>query len=240
MLEDDGTTMPEYPCFDFRTLADLLENEGLSWKYYAPGQDQSGYIWSALNAIAHIRLTDLWTQHVVPTANFVTDAQNGNLPAVSWLVTGSGRSEHPPASVCVGKNWTVQQINAVMQGPDWESTVVFLTWDDFGGFYDHVAPRPVDNFGLGPRVPFLIISSWARSGYIEHKPLEFSSVLKFIEDRFDLDRLTERDEKSNDLFNAFDFNTRAQPPLILSQRACPGSPTTADFQLDPRYHGGGQ
>lgn len=240
VLEDDGTTMPEYPCFDFRTLADLLENEGLSWKYYAPGQDQSGYIWSALDAIAHIRLTDLWTQHVVPTANFVTDAQNGNLPAVSWLVIGSGRSEHPPASVCVGENWTVQQINAVMQGPDWESTVVFLTWDDFGGFYDHVAPPPVDNFGLGPRVPFLIISPWARSGYIEHKPLEFSSVLKFIEDRFDLDRLTERDEKSNDLFNAFDFNTRAQPPLILSQRACPGSPTTADFQLDPRYHGGGQ
>jgi phospholipase C len=240
VIEDDGTTMPEYPCFDFRTLADLLESDGLSWKYYAPSQDQSGYIWSILNAIAHIRLTSLWTQHVVPTADFVTDAQNGNLPAVSWLVTSSGTSEHPPASVCVGENWTVQQINAVMQGPDWESSAIFLTWDDFGGFYDHVAPPVVDNFGLGPRVPLLIISPWARSGYIEHKPLEFSSVLKFIEDRFDLDRLTERDEKSNDLFNAFDFDDRARPPLILSQRTCPGSPPTADFQLDPRYHGGGQ
>jgi len=240
VMEDDGTTMPEYPCFDFRTLADLLEGEGLSWKYYAPGQDQSGYIWSALNAIAHIRLTDLWTQHVLPTADFVTEAQNGNLPAVSWLVIGSGKSEHPPASVCVGENWTVEQINAVMQGPDWESTVVFLTWDDFGGFYDHVAPPRVDNFGLGPRVPLLIISPWARSGYIEHKPLEFSSILKFIEDRFDLDRLTERDEKSNDLFDAFDFDDHARRPLILFERTCPGSPAAADFQLDPRYHGGGQ
>jgi len=240
VLEDDGTTMPEYPCFDFRTLADLLEGEGLSWKYYAPSQDQPGYIWSALNAIAHIRLTELWTQHVVPTADFVSDAQNGNLPAVSWLVTSSGMSEHPPASVCVGENWTVSQINALMQGPDWESTVVFLTWDDFGGFYDHVAPPSVDSFGLGPRVPFLILSAFARSGYIEHKVLEFSSVLKFIEDRFDLDRLTERDEKSNALFDAFDFDDRPRRPTILFERTCPGSPTTADFQLDPRYHGGGQ
>jgi phospholipase C len=240
VMDDDGNTMPEYPCFDFRTLADLLEGEGLSWKYYAPGQDQSGYIWSALDAIAHIRLTELWTQHVVPTTDFVQDAQNGKLPAVSWLVVGSGRSEHPPASVCVGENWTVQQINAVMEGPDWESTVVFLTWDDFGGFYDHVAPPPVDNFGLGPRVPLLIISPWAKSGYIEHKPLEFSSILKFIEDRFDLDRLTERDEKSNDLFSSFDLDGRPQPPLILFQRRCPASSSTSDFQLDPRYHAGGE
>jgi phospholipase C len=240
VMDDDGKTMPEYPCFDFRTLADLLEDEGLSWKYYAPGQDQSGYIWSALDAIAHIRLTELWTQHVVPTTDFVQDAQNGKLPAVSWLVVGSGRSEHPPASVCVGENWTVQQINAVMEGPDWESTVVFLTWDDFGGFYDHVAPPAVDNFGLGPRVPLLIISPWAKSGYVEHKPLEFSSILKFIEDRFDLDRLTERDEKSNDLFDSFDLDGRPQPPLILFQRTCPASSSTSDFQLDPRYHAAGQ
>ena len=120
----------------------------MSWKYYAPGQDQSGYIWSALDAIANIRLTELWTQHVMPTTQFVQDAQNGELPAVSWLVVGSGKSEHPPASVCVGKNWTVAQINVVMQGPDWESTVIFLTWDDFGGLHDHVPPTAVDNFGI--------------------------------------------------------------------------------------------
>jgi phospholipase C len=238
IMEDDGTLTRAYPCFDFTTLADSLEAKGLTWKYYAPGQGQSGYIWSALDAIAHIRMTDLWTQHVVPTTDFVQDATNGTLPAVSWVVVGSGLSEHPPASVCVGENWTVQQINAVMEGPDWNSTAVFLTWDDFGGFYDHVAPPVVDNFGFGPRVPFLIISPWVRSGFIDHTTLEFSSVLKFVEERFGLDPLTARDAQSNDLIEAFDFTQYPLPPLILDdQRACPTGASAADIQLDPRYHG---
>jgi phospholipase C len=229
-LEDDGSIVPVYPCFDFDTLADRLEEEGLSWKYYAPGEGQSGYIWSALDAIRHIRLTSLWQQHVVPTAQFVQDAQNGQLPAVSWLVVGSGLSEHPPASVCLGENWTVAQLNAVMSGPDWNSTVVFLTWDDFGGFYDHVAPPVVDNFGFGPRVPFLIISPWAKRGHITHTTLEFSSVLKFIEERFDLDPLTERDQDANDLIDSFDFDHRPRKPLLLQARQCQGA--TADIKLD--------
>ena len=239
VMDDDGSTHPEYPCFDFQTLADSLEAQVISWTYYAPGQGQSGYIWSALDAIAHIRLTSLWDQHVVPTSQFVQDAHNGDLPSVSWVVVGSGKSEHPPASVCVGENWTVEQINAVMQGPEWNSTVVFLTWDDFGGFYDHVAPPSVDNFGFGPRVPLLIISPWAKPGYVTHTTLEFSSVLKFVEQRFDLDPLTARDSQSNDLFDSFDFNQEPLPPLILSTRQCPAGASTADIVLDPRYHGGG-
>jgi phospholipase C len=235
-LEEPGEFGSVYPCFDFDTLADRLEEQGLSWKYYAPGQDQSGYIWSALNAIRHIRLTALWQQHVVATEQFVQDAQNGQLPAVSWVVVGSGLSEHPPASVCLGENWTVAQLNAVMQGPDWESTVVFLTWDDFGGFYDHVPPASVDNFGFGPRVPFLIISPWVKQGYITHTTLEFSSVLKFIEERFDLDPLTERDQDANDLIDSFDFDHRGLPPLILKQRQCVGAKT--DITLDPKFHNG--
>jgi len=172
-LEEPGEFGEVYPSFDFDTLADRLEEEGLSWKYYAPGQGESGYIWSALNAVRHIRLTSLWQQHVVSTAQFVQDAQNGQLPTVSWLVVGSGLSEHPPASVCLGENWTVAQVNAVMSGANWNSSVIFLTWDDFGGFYDHVAPPAVDNFGFGPRVPLLIISPWAKRGHISHTTLEF-------------------------------------------------------------------
>jgi phospholipase C len=224
-LDDDGEFGHVYPCFDFDTLADRLEERGLSWKYYAPGQGQSGYIWSALDAIRHIRLTQLWTQHVVPTEQFVQDARSGKLPAVSWLVTSSGLSEHPPASVCLGENWTVAQLNALMQGPEWDSTVVFLTWDDFGGFYDHVAPPVVDNFGFGPRVPLLIISPWAKRGQITHTTLEFASVLKFIEERFDLDPLTERDQDANDLTGSFDFDHRQFRPLILTPRQCPGAKT---------------
>ena len=238
VMDDDGDVSGVYPCFDFDTLADRLEDEGLSWKYYAPGQDQPGYIWSALDAIKHIRLTSLWTQHVVPTEQFSKDAQNGELPAVSWLVVGSGLSEHPPASVCMGENWTVEQLNALMRGPEWDSTAVFLTWDDFGGFYDHVAPPVVDNFGFGPRVPMLIISPWVKRGHITHTTLEFSSVLKFIEERFDLDPLTERDEDANDLIDSFDFGQRPLDPLILSTRKCPGA--KAEILLDPAFHNGAQ
>jgi phospholipase C len=237
-LEEPGDFGSVYPCFDFDTLGDRLEEQGLSWKYYAPGQGESGYIWSALNAVRHIRLTSLWQQHVIPTAQFVQDAQNGQLPTVSWLVVGSGMSEHPPASVCMGENWTVEQLNAVMSGPDWDSTVVFLTWDDFGGFYDHVAPPVVDNFGFGPRVPLLIISPWARRGHITHTTLEFSSVLKFIEERFDLDPLTERDQDANDLIDSFDFDHRPRAPLLLQTRQCAGA--TANIKLDPQFHNGAQ
>ena len=202
------------------------------------GQDKSGYIWSALDAIRHIRLTSLWTQHVVPTEQFVKDAESGKLPAVSWLVTSAGLSEHPPASVCLGENWTVEQLNAVMRGPEWKSTVVFLTWDDFGGFYDHVAPPVADNFGFGPRVPMLVISPWVKRGHISHTTLEFSSVLKFIEERFDLDALTERDEDANDLIDSFDFEQSPLAPLILSTRQCPGA--KSEILLDPAFHNGAQ
>jgi phospholipase C len=239
MDPDDGNVSHVYPCFDFDTLADRLEARGLMWKYYAPGEGQSGYIWSALDAIQHIRLTSLWDQHVVATEQFIQDAQNGQLPAVSWVVTKSGLSEHPPASVCLGENWTVEQLNALMQGPEWNSTVVFLTWDDFGGFYDHVAPPVVDNFGFGPRVPLLIISPWVKPGLITHTTLEFSSVLKFIEQRFDLDPLTQRDQNANELTDVFDFHQDPLPPLILDTRQC-GTGANAEIKLDPKFHNGAQ
>jgi len=236
VMDADDNISHVYPCFDFDTLADRLEERGLTWKYYAPNQNQSGYIWSAFDAIQHIRLTDLWTQHVLPTEQFIIDAQNGQLPAVSWLVTKSGQSEHPPASVCVGENWTVEQLNALMQGPEWDSTVVFLTWDDFGGFYDHVPPPVVDNFGFGPRVPMLIISPWVKAGLITHTTLEFSSVLKFIEERFRLDPLTQRDLDANEIFDVFDFDQYPLSPLILDTRDCGGAP--AEIKLDPKFHNG--
>lgn len=221
VLQSDGATVDEFPCFDFQTIADSLQNAGISWKYYAPPQGKSGYIWSALDAIKHIRMGPAWTSNVVPDTEFVTDAQSGNLPAVSWLVTSVANSEHPPASSCVGENWTVQQINAVMQGSNWSSTAIFLTWDDFGGFYDHVPPPNLDQFGLGPRVPLLIISPFAKKGYISHTQYEFSSVLKFIENRFGLSSLTGRDTAANDTTDSFDFSQPPLPPFILQTRSCP-------------------
>lgn len=221
VMDDAGNRSFTVPCFDFQTLADSLQNAGLSWKYYAPNPGDSGYIWSALNAIRHIRLTSLWNTNVAHWSQFAIDAANGQLPAVSWLVVGGGMSEHPPSSVCAGENWTVQQLNAIMQGPLWNSTAIFLTWDDFGGFYDHVPPPKVDNFGFGPRVPLLIISPYAKAGYISHTLYEFSSVLKFIETRYGLHQLTTRDAEANDLFDSFNFQQNPLQPLILQQRTCP-------------------
>ncbi len=222
----DGNLKMEPPCFDFKTLADSLEAAHLSWKYYAPPQGKYGYQWSTLDAIRHIRRSALWNERVVPDSEFISDARNGRLPAVSWLVTGDA-SEHPPLSTCAGENWTVQQLNAVMQGPDWNSTVVFLTWDDFGGFYDHVPPPVVGPYSLGPRVPLLIISPYARKGHISHTEYEFSSFLKFAEVRFHLPPLTERDSKAGDMLDSFDFTQTPLPPLILQERRCPIAPHLA-------------
>jgi phospholipase C len=219
-LNPKGTFDAVVPCFDFPTLADSLDSANISWKYYAPSEGERGYVFSTFDAINHIRNTNLWQEHVVPYTNFVNDAMKGELPAVSWVVSGI-ESEHPPNSVCVGENWTVEQINAVMQGPDWDSTAIIIVWDDFGGFYDHVVPPQVDGFGLGIRVPALIISPFARPGHISHTQYEFSSVLKTIEEVFNLKPLTKRDANANDLFDSFNFTQPPIPPMILQPRACP-------------------
>src|SRR5882762_3249815 len=220
VMDSKGGISKEQPCFDLPTLADRLEAAHVSWKYYAPTRGQVGYIWSALDAIKHIRNGPLWTSKVVPDAQFAEDARNGRLPAVSWLVTGE-TSEHPPFSTCTGENWSVEQLNAVMEGPDWASTAIFITWDDFGGFYDHVSPPPIDKFGLGPRVPLLIISPYVRKGKVSHTQYEFSSFLAFVEKRFYLAPLTERDKKANDMLDSFDFTQTPLPPLVLKTRSCP-------------------
>jgi phospholipase C len=236
-----GTTVPQlnsqgyesyvYPCFDFTTLADSMQNADLTWRYYAPSEGERGYEWSALDAINHIRNGPLWTTNVLPTTQFITDAQKGNLPALSWVTPPGYQSEHPEGtSTCAGENWSVSMINAVMQGPDWGSTAIVLTWDDYGGFYDHVAPPQVDFYGLGPRVPWIIISPYARPGYISNTTYEFSSFLKTVEERYSLPPLTDRDANANDILDSFDFTQNPLPPLVLTQRQCPVvSPLQVNF-----------
>jgi len=227
VLTSSGRIVTRFPCFDFQTLADLAEKAGISWRYYAPSKGEGGYIWSALDAIRHIRNSSLWTTNVAKYTQFATDAANGNLPQVSWLVPNGPTSEHPPNSVCQGENWTVQQINAVMQGPDWNSSAIFLTWDDFGGFYDHVPPPGLDQFGLGPRVPMMVISPYAKHGYVSHVQYEFASVLKQIEEWFVLPNLGTRDAIANDFSDAFDFTQAPATPIVLPTRVCPTATPTA-------------
>ncbi len=230
VLSSTGAVTREYPCFDLRTIADNLEAAGVSWRYYAPVQGEHGYVWSALDAISHIRNGPLWQSRVRPHGQFVTDVASGAMPAVSWLIPDFEVSDHPTVdsfagttlnvSACAGENWTVQQINAVMKSPTWTTTAIVLTWDDFGGFYDHVPPPGVDSLGLGPRVPLIVISPYVKEGIVSHTVYEFASVLQLIESRYRLKALTGRDVEANSLLDMFDFTQSPAPPLLLSLRNC--------------------
>jgi len=225
VLDQEGEVEEIYPCFDFPTLGDELSEAGVSWKMYAPPAPddpdhlQNGYQWTAYDAIRHIRDSDEWREHVVPTEQFVEDARAGRLPAVSWVSIPIGVTEHPPWPICDGENWTVSLIQALAAGPHWRHSAMFITWDDFGGFYDHVAPTQIDRYGLGFRVPLLVVSPYARRGFIDHSRAEFSSVLKFIETNWDLEALTERDADSIDMTQVFDFDQRPRQPPRLEQRS---------------------
>lgn len=213
------------PCFDFRVLPDELNDAGISWRYYATEGDWR----NALHAIRHIRYSKYWGPNVVSPREAVGDVQQERLKKVSWVIPPTGFNDHPGAgtSVCKSENWAVRYINAIMRSKYWKSTAIFLSWDDFGGFYDHVPPPHYDVMGLGPRVPMLIISPYARRGYIDHTTYELSSVVRFIEDIFGLEQLTHRDRQSNNMFNAFDFRSKVDADkrkLILKPRACAGLP----------------
>jgi phospholipase C len=222
-------------CFNFEVLPDQLAKKGISWRYYA---DEGSWM-NALLAIKHMRFSKHWGREIIPEENFIGDIKRGNLATVSWVVPGPGFNEHPGGpSVCMGENWTVEHINAIMRSKQWKNTAIFLTWDDFGGFYDHVKPPHYDIMGLGPRVPMLIISPWAKEGYIDSTTYEFSSVVKFMEDTLGLRCMTPRDCGANNMMNAFDFEQAPDPKgrkLLLEERDCTGLPAKTAQQY--RKHG---
>ncbi len=202
-------------CMNIKILPDELSAAGVSWRYYL---GHNNYV-KTPDWIRH------WTfgqerKNVATDDAFLQDLQAGKLPAVSWLVPDTPVSDHPPDSVCAGENWSVQILNAIMRSPDWKHTAVVLTWDDFGGFYDHVPPPHVDPYGMGPRVPMLLISPWARSGYVTRGTLEFASALRMIETIWGLPPLTQRDANASDMLDLFDFTGKPTPKLILQPRDC--------------------
>ncbi|HEX2051506.1 MAG TPA: alkaline phosphatase family protein [Actinomycetota bacterium] len=226
-----------HPCFDFRVLPDELNDAGISWRYYATSGDWR----NVMHAIRHIRFSRYWDTHVTSPEDALDDVLNERLRAVSWVVPPVGFNDHPGAgtSVCMSENWAVEYVNAIMESKYWPTTAIFIAWDDFGGFYDHVPPPQYDVMGLGPRVPLLVISPWAKRGYVDHTTYELSSVVRFIEDVFGLDPLTERDERASNMFNAFDFDRPAKPEqrkLVLPLRDCEGLPrdTTAGYENPER------
>jgi phospholipase C len=236
--------------FDWTDITWLLHRYGVSWGYYvedgtvpdcedgsitcAP-RPTSGALWGFWNPLPKFddvhedgELTDV--QNI---SRFRDAASTGHLPAVSWVIPNGVDSEHAPSLISDGQAYVTNLINTVMRGPDWGSTAIFLAWDDWGGFYDHVPPPTVDGLGYGIRVPSIVISPYARKGFVDHQSLSFDAYLKFIEDDFlSSQRLDPRTDgrpdprpdvreaapQLGDLRNDFDFKQRPRPPLILSSR----------------------
>ena len=237
------------PIYAWTDLTYLLYGRQISWAYYVTAgtepdcrndaelscaavaqNSRTPGIWNPLPYFDTVR-HDHQVHNVQSVSQFYAAAKGGTLPSVSWVVPSGDVSEHPPATTSAGQSYVTSLINAVMRGPDWSSTAIFLAWDDWGGFYDHVAPPRVDANGYGLRVPGLVISPYAKRGYVDHQPLSFDAYAKFIEDDFlngqRLDPRTDgrpdprpdvRENESilGNLVNDFNFNDVPRPPLLLS------------------------
>ncbi|MFN2545323.1 MAG: alkaline phosphatase family protein [Actinomycetota bacterium] len=211
-------------CFDFRTVGDQLGDKDIGWAMYSATNRQSGYFWSSYNAIGHVFYTDMWDQHIRPVDGLLADIRRGALPSMTWITPRMELSDHPPFSTCFGHNWVTSVVNAIMRSRMWESTAIFIAWDEWGGFYDHVPPPKVDHLGLGLRVPALVISPYAKKGYIDRALGEFSSPLKFVSDNWDLPYLTDRIAKTHNFEHVFSFRDKPRPPDPLPPvRDCLGT-----------------
>ena len=229
VVDSEGRTKKVQPCFDFLTEGDLLDRKEIPWSYYAASEDQRGYIWSAYSAIRRYREDpERWQEHMFPVDRIVEDIRADKLPPVTWITPRFELSEHPEYNFCYGENWSTRVVNAIMNSPMWGSTAIFVTWDDYGGFYDHVPPPQVDGFGFGIRVPLIVLSPYAKQGVVTSELGEFSSVLRFIEDNWDLRQLTHRDREATPLLSAFDFDQEPREPVPLPLREDCEGPIWAD------------
>jgi phospholipase C len=239
------------PSYAWTDLTYLLHKHHVSWRYYVfkgaqpdcendaatvckpVEQDaKTPGIWNPLPYFTTVH-QDKQLGNITSLRNFFTAARTGKLPAVAWIAPNDRVSEHPPSLVSVGQAYVTRLVNAVMHSPDWRSTAIFLAWDDWGGFYDHVDPPRVDGLGYGLRVPAIVISPYARRGYIDHQILSFDAYAKFIEDDFlGGQRLNPKTDGRPDprpdvrenlpilgnLASDFDFGQAPRPPLFLQPR----------------------
>jgi phospholipase C len=248
------------PLYGWTDLTFLLHRAGVSWAYYVfKGNEpdclndqsvtcapvaQSAATPGSWNPLPWF--TDVHQDHqlgnVQSLSAFYGAARHGTLPAVSWITPNAQVSEHPGATPATGETYVTGLINAIMRGPDWSSTAIFLSWDDWGGFYDHVVPPRADLYGYGLRVPGLVISPYARRGYIDHQTLSHDAYVKFIEDDFLAGRrldprtdgrrdrrpdVRERSRLLGDLRREFDFNQPPRRPTPLPLHPSPGPASQA-------------
>lgn len=215
--------------FDMDTIFDRLENANVSWKFYvqnydpnitfrshAAGDRGSQIVWVPVLDFPRFLDNPELFKHIVPMDQFYDDLANDNLPAVSYIVP-SGSSEHPPGSLQAGETFVRTMISSLMRSSAWSSSAFMWTYDDWGGWYDHVKPPVVDKFGYGFRAPALLVSPYSEQGHIEHKTLDFTSMLKFIEQNWSLDPLADRDANAKSIASAFNFEQTPRAPVMLNR-----------------------
>jgi len=224
----ESSNAPIYPCFEHQTLTDLLEAKGNTWRYYTPN---GGGIWTGPNAIEHICGPNAtppnatacvgsdWTNNVVLNQKrILTDITNNQLQDVSWVIPNGQDSDHAGTAGLSGPSWVASIVNAIGNSPYWANTAIFITWDDWGGWYDHVPPPQVlvncaqwgCGYVYGFRVPLIVVSPYAKAQYISHTQHDFGSILKFVETTFSLGSLGYADVAADDFSDCFDLN---QTPL---------------------------
>jgi phospholipase C len=217
----------QYPCFEHATLSDLLDAKSVSWRYYAPS---AGSIWTAPDAIQHICQAQTesgklactgsdWSNVIIPQTQVLTDIANNQLASVSWVIPDGGTSDHAESNNGSGPSWVASIVNAIGGSSYWSNTAIIITWDDWGGWYDHVPPQKVIDDGsswgsgyvYGFRVPLIVVSPYAKAGYISHVNHDFGSILNLIEEAYGLPSLGYADAYADDLSDCFDFNQTPIP-----------------------------
>jgi len=215
-LNPDGSQgVGPFPCFSYSTIATTLDAKGVTWGYYAPavgGGDVGGVVWSAFDAISPVRYGADWTHNVrSPETTVLGDIAGGTLPSVSIVIPDAANSDHARFSAVNGPAWVSSIVNAVGASKYWQDTAIFVTWDDWGGWYDHVPPPQLDIEGLGMRVPLIVISPYAKRGFVSHTQYETASITRFIEDTFGLASLGQRDATATPPADMFDFTQSVKP-----------------------------
>jgi phospholipase C len=230
---DTNESQTIYPCVDHPTLTDLLDAKSISWKYYTP---LVGSIWTAPNGIQHMCGPDApppngancvgaeWTNHVViGKTKVLDDITAGTLAAVSWVIPTGQASDHPMGTDGTGPSWVASVVNAIGNSQYWADTAIIIAWDDWGGWFDHVAPPLIHNsYEIGLRVPLIVVSPYAKAAYISHVNHDFGSILKFIEKTFGLPEIDPTvgyaDSRADDLSDCFDLTQTPLPFKTIPAR----------------------
>jgi len=208
ILSTTGKRQSVFPCFDRTTLADLVVAKGLTWRYYQAFAGAG--IWQPFDSIKHIRYSTQYDNVVAPSSQFLTDVAQGNLANVTWITPTQANSDHAKVNLGGGPAWVTSVVNAIGNSQFWSTTAIFVVWDDWGGWYDHVAPLVRNNNEMGFRVPLIVISPYAKRGFVSHQLHEFGSILRFTEEALGLGSLNTTDTVPDDLSDCFDFDQTAR------------------------------